>query len=170
MTSMKGAGVAAALMLAVAGVATAASPPTPREKALTRQVTALTKQVKTLKADKTRLQRKITTLTDAKTRLEGAIANLGTQVQTLTADKTTLEGQVATLGADKTALQGQVATLTDTNKAQATTIGTLQGLVVNSVETVANAWKSDSNPKTDVSYYASDNYWSYSFTYCGFCS
>ena len=44
-------------------------------------------------------------------------------------------------------------------------------LIVDSVQNLANAWRSEGNPKTEVSYYqGTGDYWSYSFTWCGFCS
>jgi hypothetical protein len=62
-----------------------------------------------------------------------------------------------------------VATLTTERDSWIAEAGRLRGLIVNEVHGLANSWKTDNNPKTDVSYYESRDYWSYSFTWCGFC-
>jgi uncharacterized protein YlxW (UPF0749 family) len=107
--------------LVLTGTATASNLATPRERALTRQVSTLKAQVRKLKTDRARLSNRVLTLTRQR----------------------------------------------DDARAEVTRLKTL---IVSSVQPLAEAWRNDGNPQTEVSYFESgDSYWSYTFTWCGFC-
>lgn len=82
-----------------------------------------------------------------------------------------LQRQVKTLKASNVTLARQVRTLKNQRQNLSDEVARLRQLILDSVQSLSNAWLNDGNPQTGVSYYSSgDDYWSYSFTWCGFCT
>ena len=108
------------------------------------------KQVVALKRQVAALKKTVAVRTKQRDALQDRVTALTEERDRLVSDKTTLEGNVATLLIE---------------------LARVRQLIVDSVQNLANAWRSDGNPKTEVSYYqGSGDYWSYTFTWCGFCS
>jgi outer membrane murein-binding lipoprotein Lpp len=136
--------VLVALLATVAFASTASTAPRPSP-----QVKALKLQVAKLKKENGKLRSRVATLTRQK--------------GTLTTQVSTLSGQVTTLTRERDTARTEVTSLTNE-------VTRLRGLIRDDVHLLANAWRNDNDARTDVSKYESTDYWSYSFTFCGFCS
>ena len=139
--------VAAVLVVALATVAfasTAATAPKPSP-----QVKALKLQVAKLKKDNGKLRTRVAGLTRQRSALKTQVSTLNKQVTTVTGERDAADTQVILLTSEVTRLRN---------------------LIRDDVHTLADAWRNDNDARTDVSKYESTDYWSYSFSFCGFCS
>jgi hypothetical protein len=99
-----------------------------------------------------------------------ATTSLTPRERSLTRQVSVLKTQVRKLKQANGRLSTRVLVLTDERNEQKEEVTRLRSLILNEVHGLAASWRIDGNPKTDVSYYESgSNYWSYSFTWCGFC-
>jgi chromosome segregation ATPase len=121
------------------------------------------KQIATLKRQIATLKRTLAIRTDQRDKAQiRALEALGER-DTARRQAKKLAGEIADIRTERDAARADVTAL----QAEVTR---LRGLVVSDVHTLANAWRQDGNAKTEVSYYtSSSDYWSYTFTYCGFC-
>jgi outer membrane murein-binding lipoprotein Lpp len=153
--------VTAVLVVALATVAfasAAATAPKPSP-----QVKALKLQVAKLKKDNGQLRSRVASLTRQRGTLKTQVASLTSQRSALTTQVTTLNEQVATLTGERDTARAEATS-------QTTEVARLRNLIRDDVHTLADAWRNDNNARTDVSKYEATDYWSYSFTFCGFCS
>jgi hypothetical protein len=87
----------------------------------------------------------------------------------LTSEVTALKDSNSEMRDQVTALTTERDSFAAARDSFATEIVRLRQYFVDSVPNLATAWRNDGNSKTDVSYFEAGNYWSYSFTWCGFC-
>jgi hypothetical protein len=91
------------------------------------------------------------------------VASLTSQKSALRTQVSTLNEQVDTVTGERDAATTEVILLTSE-------VTRLRNLIRDDVHSLATAWKNDSDGRTDVGKHEATDYWSYSFTFCGFCS